>query len=75
MLARVIGSDKFRPLVPDCVRLGLGLLESVDDPDIRRCTLVRLYLGFMITIKTVHRFIFFFWVLSDMGFLHLFPPL
>lgn len=38
VLARVIGSDKFRPLVPDCVRLGLGLLESVDDPDIRRCT-------------------------------------
>lgn len=38
VLARTIGKDVFSPLAAECVRLGLNLTDSIDDPDLRRCT-------------------------------------
>ncbi|KAM9712667.1 importin-4 [Menidia menidia] len=38
VLARTIGKDVFIPLAPECIRLGLNLTDSIDDPDLRRCT-------------------------------------
>lgn len=38
MLARTIGKDVFSPLVAECVQLGLNLTDTIDDPDLRRCT-------------------------------------
>ncbi|XP_069007588.1 importin-4-like [Embiotoca jacksoni] len=38
VLARTIGKDVFSPLAAECVRLGLNLTDTIDDPDIRRCT-------------------------------------
>uniref|UniRef100_A0A4W4GAF9 Importin N-terminal domain-containing protein n=1 Tax=Electrophorus electricus TaxID=8005 RepID=A0A4W4GAF9_ELEEL len=38
VLARTIGKDVFSPLAAECVQLGLNLTNSVDDPDLRRCT-------------------------------------
>ncbi|KAM9333183.1 importin-4 [Pholidichthys leucotaenia] len=37
-LARTIGKDVFSPLAEECVRLGLNLTDTIDDPDLRRCT-------------------------------------
>ncbi|XP_057680233.1 importin-4 isoform X2 [Corythoichthys intestinalis] len=39
VLARTIGKEVFSPLAAECVQLGLKLSESIDDPDLRRCTL------------------------------------
>uniref|UniRef100_A0A7N9B020 Importin 4 n=1 Tax=Mastacembelus armatus TaxID=205130 RepID=A0A7N9B020_9TELE len=38
VLARTIGEDVFSPLAAECVQLGLNLIETCDDPDLRRCT-------------------------------------
>ncbi|XP_029003139.1 importin-4 isoform X2 [Betta splendens] len=38
VLARMIGKDVFSPLAAECVQLGLNLTDTVDDPDLRRCT-------------------------------------
>lgn len=38
VLARTIGKDVFSPLAADCVGLGLNLTNTIDDPDLRRCT-------------------------------------
>ncbi|KAF1372872.1 hypothetical protein PFLUV_G00254400 [Perca fluviatilis] len=38
VLARTIGKDVFSPLAAECVRLGLNLTDTIDDPDLRRCT-------------------------------------
>ncbi|XP_034768784.2 importin-4 [Acipenser ruthenus] len=38
VLARTIGKDVFSPLADECVQLGLNLSNTVDDPDLRRCT-------------------------------------
>ncbi|XP_066578957.1 importin-4 [Amia ocellicauda] len=38
VLARTVGKEVFSPLAPECVQLGLNLTDSVDDPDLRRCT-------------------------------------
>ena len=40
VLARTIGKDVFSPLAAECVRLGLNLADTIDDPDLRRCTYV-----------------------------------
>ena len=40
VLARTIGNDVFSPLAAECVRLGLNLTDTIDDPDLRRCTYV-----------------------------------
>uniref|UniRef100_A0A3B4V0H3 Importin 4 n=1 Tax=Seriola dumerili TaxID=41447 RepID=A0A3B4V0H3_SERDU len=37
VLARTIGKDVFSPLAAECVRLGLNLTDTIDDPDLRRC--------------------------------------
>ncbi|XP_047424187.1 importin-4 [Mugil cephalus] len=38
VLARTIGKDFFSPLAAECVQLGLNLTDTIDDPDLRRCT-------------------------------------
>ncbi|KAM4533641.1 importin-4 [Odontesthes bonariensis] len=38
VLARTIGKDVFVPLAAECIRLGLNLTDTIDDPDLRRCT-------------------------------------
>ncbi|XP_061614614.1 importin-4 [Phyllopteryx taeniolatus] len=38
VLARTIGKEVFSPLAAECVELGLKLTDSIDDPDLRRCT-------------------------------------
>lgn len=38
VLARTIGKDAFSPLAAECVQLGLNLTDTIDDPDLRRCT-------------------------------------
>uniref|UniRef100_A0A8C5ARK8 Importin 4 n=1 Tax=Gadus morhua TaxID=8049 RepID=A0A8C5ARK8_GADMO len=38
VLARTIGKDVFGPLAAECVQLGLNLSNTIDDPDLRRCT-------------------------------------
>ncbi|XP_049604734.1 importin-4 [Syngnathus scovelli] len=38
VLARTIGKEVFSPLAAECVQLGLKLTDSIDDPDLRRCT-------------------------------------
>uniref|UniRef100_A0A8D3CRY7 Importin 4 n=1 Tax=Scophthalmus maximus TaxID=52904 RepID=A0A8D3CRY7_SCOMX len=38
VLARTIGKDVFGPLAAECVQLGLNLTDTIDDPDLRRCT-------------------------------------
>ncbi|XP_034416059.1 importin-4 isoform X1 [Cyclopterus lumpus] len=38
VLARTIGNNVFSPLAAECVQLGLNLTETIDDPDLRRCT-------------------------------------
>lgn len=38
VLARTVGKDVFSPLAAESVRLGLNLTDSIDDPDLRRCT-------------------------------------
>uniref|UniRef100_A0A672ISZ9 Importin N-terminal domain-containing protein n=1 Tax=Salarias fasciatus TaxID=181472 RepID=A0A672ISZ9_SALFA len=38
VLARTIGKDVFSPLAAECVGLGLNLTDTIDDPDLRRCT-------------------------------------
>lgn len=40
VLARTIGNDVFSPLAAECVQLGLNLTDTIDDPDLRRCTYV-----------------------------------
>lgn len=37
VIARCIGNETFMPLAQDCALLGISLLETVDDPDLRRC--------------------------------------
>ncbi|CAG5114577.1 unnamed protein product, partial [Candidula unifasciata] len=37
VFARCIGEETFRPLATECVNLGLNLLNSSSDPDLRRC--------------------------------------
>ncbi|XP_037526923.1 importin-4 [Rhipicephalus sanguineus] len=37
-LARTIGASNFLPMAPECVELGLHLINAVDDPDLRRST-------------------------------------
>ncbi|XP_069113686.1 importin-4-like isoform X2 [Argopecten irradians] len=37
MLARGVGLETFLPLAKECAQLGLNLLQTVDDPDLRRC--------------------------------------
>uniref|UniRef100_A0A665X5G6 TOG domain-containing protein n=1 Tax=Echeneis naucrates TaxID=173247 RepID=A0A665X5G6_ECHNA len=38
VLARTIGKDVFSPLAAECIHLGLNLTDTIDDPDLRRCT-------------------------------------
>ncbi|XP_069044135.1 importin-4 isoform X2 [Lepisosteus oculatus] len=38
VLGRTVGKEVFSPLAPECVQLGLKLTDTVDDPDLRRCT-------------------------------------
>ncbi|XP_041670064.1 importin-4 isoform X1 [Cheilinus undulatus] len=38
VLARTIGKNVFSPLAAECVQLGLNLTDTIDDPDLRRCT-------------------------------------
>ncbi|XP_072234356.1 importin-4 [Leuresthes tenuis] len=38
VLARTIGKDVFVPLAAECIQLGLNLTDTIDDPDLRRCT-------------------------------------
>lgn len=38
VLARTIGKDVFSPLAAECVQLGLNLTDTIDDPDLKRCT-------------------------------------
>ncbi|CAL8321076.1 unnamed protein product [Boreogadus saida] len=38
VLARTIGKDVFGPLAAECVLLGINLSNTIDDPDLRRCT-------------------------------------
>ncbi|XP_034718179.1 importin-4 isoform X4 [Etheostoma cragini] len=38
VLARTIGKDVLSPLAAECVQLGLNLTDTIDDPDLRRCT-------------------------------------
>ncbi|XP_042366643.1 importin-4 [Plectropomus leopardus] len=38
VLARTIGKDVFSPLAAECLQLGLNLTDTIDDPDLRRCT-------------------------------------
>ncbi|KAF3703449.1 Importin-4 [Channa argus] len=38
VLARTIGKDAISPLAAECVQLGLNLTDTIDDPDLRRCT-------------------------------------
>ncbi|CAB1457445.1 unnamed protein product [Pleuronectes platessa] len=38
VLARTIGKDVFSPLAAECIQLGLNLTDTIDDPDLRRCT-------------------------------------
>ncbi|XP_028288585.1 importin-4-like [Parambassis ranga] len=38
LLAHTIGTDVFSPLAAECVQLGLNLMDTIDDPDLRRCT-------------------------------------
>uniref|UniRef100_A0A8C7HF54 Importin 4 n=1 Tax=Oncorhynchus kisutch TaxID=8019 RepID=A0A8C7HF54_ONCKI len=38
VLARTIGKEVFSPLAAECVQLGLNLTNTIDDPDLRRCT-------------------------------------
>lgn len=40
VLARTIGKDVFSPLAAECIQLGLNLTDTIDDPDLRRCTYV-----------------------------------
>ena len=40
VLARSVGKEAFSPLSAECVQLGLNLTDSIDDPDLRRCTYV-----------------------------------
>ena len=40
VLARTIGKDVFGPLAAECVTLGINLSNTIDDPDLRRCTYV-----------------------------------
>lgn len=40
VLARSVGKDFFSPLSSECVQLGLNLTDTIDDPDLRRCTYV-----------------------------------
>lgn len=40
VLARTIGKEVFSPLASECVQLGLNLTDTIDDPDLRRCTYV-----------------------------------
>lgn len=35
-LARCMGAENFSVYAPDCVTLGLGLMERKDDPDVRK---------------------------------------
>ncbi|XP_061096746.1 importin-4-like [Conger conger] len=37
VVARSVGKSVFSPLAAECVRLGLNLTDSVDEPDLRRC--------------------------------------
>ncbi|XP_060081049.1 importin-4-like [Ylistrum balloti] len=37
LLARGVGLETFLPLTKECAQLGLNLLHTVDDPDLRRC--------------------------------------
>lgn len=43
VLARTVGKDVFSPLASECVQLGLNLADTIDDPDLRRCTYVASY--------------------------------
>uniref|UniRef100_H3CHY9 Importin 4 n=1 Tax=Tetraodon nigroviridis TaxID=99883 RepID=H3CHY9_TETNG len=38
VLARNVGKDVFSPLSSECIQLGINLTDTVDDPDLRRCT-------------------------------------
>lgn len=40
VLARSVGKDVFSPLSSECIQLGLNLTDTIDDPDLRRCTYV-----------------------------------
>lgn len=44
VLARTIGKDVFSPLAAECVQLGLNLTDTIDDPDLRRCTYVAYFI-------------------------------
>ncbi|CAL1538181.1 unnamed protein product [Lymnaea stagnalis] len=37
VFARNIGAETFRPLAAECIDLGLNLLNTATDPDLRRC--------------------------------------
>uniref|UniRef100_A0AAQ5ZFM3 Importin N-terminal domain-containing protein n=1 Tax=Amphiprion ocellaris TaxID=80972 RepID=A0AAQ5ZFM3_AMPOC len=49
VLARTIGKDVFSPLAAECVQLGLNLTDTIDDPDLRRCTYVTQCFRFLST--------------------------
>ena len=36
-LARTMGAEHFRPLTKDCIEMGLKLLATTQDPDLKRC--------------------------------------
>lgn len=37
VIARNIGEETFAPIAKDCAEFALNLLNTVDDPDLRRC--------------------------------------
>ncbi|XP_005096783.1 importin-4 [Aplysia californica] len=51
VLARSIGEETFRPLSRECTELGLNLLETSTDPDLRRCV-YGLFAAISIILKT-----------------------
>ena len=37
MLARSVGEETFAPIAKECADFAMNLLNTVDDPDLRRC--------------------------------------
>lgn len=63
VLARTIGKDVFSPLAAECLQLGLNLTDTIDDPDLRRCTYVAYFIvfffsGFADIVDLVHLYYF-----------------
>lgn len=57
VLARMIGKEVFSPLAAECIQLGLNLTDTIDDPDLRRCTYVFFFLPLLLshTKRRMHK--------------------